>query len=84
MVYQEVIENGTKRTLREFAEQAIKHIETHPECEEVVQLADNIVELEQDHMTRPQDVFELPERLQYYFSGFFGQVIGVGLPGLIH
>jgi len=84
MVRQEIIEDGTKRTLQEFSDLATKYLKEHPECDEVVQLADNICELETDRMTRPENVYQLPGEFHYYFSGFFGQVIGVGRPDLVH
>lgn len=84
MTRQEIVENGTKRLLQEFSDLAVNYLREHPECDEVVQLADNIVELENDRMTRPENIHQLPGEFHYYFSGFSGQVIGVGRPGLIH
>lgn len=84
MVFQEIIEDGTKRTLQEFSDLATKYLKEHPECDEVVQLADNIVELENDRMTRPENIYQLLGEFHYYFSGFYGHVIGVGRPGLVH
>lgn len=84
MVFQEIIEDGTKRTLTEFSRLSLEYLLEHPECDEVVQLADNIVELENDRMTRPENIYQLPGEFHYYFSGFFGQVIGVGRSGLKH
>lgn len=74
---QEVIEDGNVRDLKDFADLAIKHLETHPQDEEVVQLADNITELARDKMAHPAKLYPLPEGYRYRFSGFWGQVIGV-------
>ena len=81
---QEVIENGQMRSLQKFADYAVEYLARHPSCEEVVQLADHITELEKNSMTKPDTLYPLPATFQYYFSGFLGQVIGVGRPGLIH
>lgn len=75
---QRIIEDGNKRSLQEFAQCAIIYLEQHPECDEVVQQADNITELENDKMSAPHNFYELPEGYEYNFSGSFGQVIGVG------
>jgi hypothetical protein len=72
-----VVEDGTARTLQEFADLAIRHLKANPCDEEVVQIADNITELAQDSMTRPDTLYPLPKGYCYRFSGFFGQVIGV-------
>lgn len=84
MTRQLVIEDGTQRTLKQFADRAVAYLNNNPGEEEVVQLADNINELKNDAMTKPDTIHPLPVGFQYYFSGFFGQVIGVGRPGLIH
>lgn len=81
---QEIIENGQVRSLKKFADYAMEYLADHPSCDEVVQLADHITELEKDRMTRPDILYSLPTTFQYFFSGHFGQVIGVGRPGLIH
>jgi len=81
---QEIIENGEKRSLRDFAEKAIAYLNEHPGDNEVVQQAENILELEKDSRTSPETIHELPDGFQYYFSGFYGQVIGVGRIGIIH
>lgn len=82
MVNQNIIEDGHKRPLDEFAQCAVIYLSQHPECDEVVQQADNITELESDKMTRPDNIYELPEGYEYNFSGFYGQVIGVGRTGI--
>jgi len=82
MVSQKIIEDGTKRTLGEFAKLAIAYLEQDFELDEVVQLANNITELEHDAMTAPNRIYELPEGYEYNFSGFWGQVIGVGRTGI--
>ena len=82
MVNQHIIEGGNIRSLKEFADKAISHLEENPYCDEVVQLADHITELENDKMTAPRDIYPLPEGYEYNFSGFFGQVIGVGRRGI--
>ncbi|MBA7628956.1 hypothetical protein ES703_36453 [subsurface metagenome] len=82
MVRQNLIEDGQKRSLVEFAQVAVTYLEQHPECDEVVQLADHIEELENDKMTRPDNIHELPQGYEYNFSGFYGQVIGVGRTGI--
>jgi len=82
MVNQQIIEDGNKKPLGEFAQCAIIYLEQHPECDEVVQLADNITELEHDAMTAPKHIYGLPEGYEYNFSGFYGQVIGVGRAGI--
>ena len=68
-----VIENGQKRPLEEFAQCAVIYLEQHPECDEVVQQANNITELEHATMTSPSLIYELPEGYEYSFS----EVIGV-------
>jgi len=82
MVNQNIVEDGQKRSLQEFVESAILYLEQHPECDEVVQLAENINELELDVVTDPKRIFALPEGYEYNFSGFYGQVIGVGRTGI--
>jgi len=84
MTKQLVIEDGSQRALKEFADSAVAYLKEHPEEDEVVQLADNITELNNDALTRPDITHPLPAGFQYYFSGFWGQVIGVGRPGLVH
>lgn len=78
MVAQDIIEDGKTRTLKEFARYAIAFLENTPTYDEVVQLADHITELENDKRTPPRNIHQLPEGYEYNFSGFFGQVIGVG------
>ncbi len=68
-----VIEDGQKRTLEEFAQCAVIYLEQHPECDEVVQQANNIIELEHDTITSPSLIYELPEGYEYNSS----EVIGV-------
>lgn len=46
MVNQHIIENGKKRQLSEFAQYSVDYLKQHPECDEVVQWADNIAELD--------------------------------------
>ena len=82
MVNQHIIEDGNKRPLSEFAQCAIIYLEQHPECDEVVQQAANITELENNALTPPRIIYALPEGYEYNFSGFFGQVIGVGRTGI--
>ncbi len=79
---QHIIEDGAKRPLSEFAQCAIIYLEQHPECDEVVQQTDNITELENDKMSAPHNFYDLPEGYEYNFSGFGGQVIGVGRTGI--
>lgn len=75
---QEIIEDGSKRTLAEFATKAIKLLEAgRYGINEVVQQANSIIELEHDHITRPDHYHRLPEGYSYRFSGFAGQVIGI-------
>ena len=61
MVRQHIIEDGQKRLLSEFAQSAVNYLEQHPECDEVVQLADHITELENDKVNPPAAYYELPE-----------------------
>lgn len=84
MTRQLVIEDGSQRTLKEFADSAVEYLNAYPREEEVVQLADNITELKDNKMTKPDIIHPLPAGFQYYFSGFFGQVIGIGRPNLVH
>lgn len=42
MVNQQIVEDGNKRPLSKFAQSAVIYLEQHPECDEVVQQADNI------------------------------------------
>jgi len=68
-----VIENGQKRPLEEFAQCAVIYLEKHPECDEVVQQANHIIELENDHnITSPSLIYELPEGYEYNFAEFIG------------
>jgi len=82
MVNQLIIEDGKKRSLKEFADAAVAYLKDHPETDEVAQLADDIVELEHDAKTAPQTIYALPEGYEYNFSGFYGQVIGIGRTGI--
>lgn len=70
-----VIENGQKRPLEEFAQCAVIYLERHPECDEVVQQANNITELEHATITSPSLIYELPEGYEYDFS----EVIVIGV-----
>lgn len=79
---QHVIDGFTKRTLQEFAQIAVEYLQQHPECDEVVMLADNIVELKKDPVSQPDVYYKLPEGYEYAFSGFYGQVIGIGRTGI--
>jgi hypothetical protein len=80
---QHIAEDGSTRSLKEFADLAIKHLEENPLDEEVVQLADHITELAHDSMTRPDVIYPVPEEYRYRFSGFWGQVIGVARKGVV-
>jgi hypothetical protein len=80
---QHIVEDGSTRSLKEFADLAIKHLEAHPLDEEVVQIADHITELAHDFKTRPDIIYPVPLGYQYRFSGFFGQVIGVARKGAV-
>lgn len=82
MVNQHIIEDRNRRPLAEFAQCAIIYLEQHPECDEVVQVADHITELEFDKVNSPSVYYQLPEGYEYNFSGFWGQVIGVGRTGI--
>ena len=82
MVRQFIMTTGEKRSLKEFADAAVAHLKDHPNTDEVVQLAENIKELENDTVTAPQNIYSLPEKYEYNFSGFYGQVIGVGRTGI--
>ena len=77
MIKQYIAEDGLKRSLPEFAQSAVIYLEYHPECDEVVQLANHIEELENDRKTAAQNIYDLPEGYEYNFSGFAGNVIGV-------
>ncbi len=79
---QHIIEDEGKRSLSEFAQCAIIYLGQHPECDEVVQQAISITELEKDGLTPPENTYPLPEGYEYNFSGFWGQVIGVGRTGI--
>ena len=82
MVNQHIVEDGHRRPLSEFALCAVTYLQQHPECDEVVQLADKITELENDKVNPPTVYHELPQGYEYNFSGFYGQVIGVGRTGI--
>lgn len=82
MVNQHIVEDGEKRSLQEFADKAVSFLKQHQEYDEVVQLANNITELEHDSRTAPENIYVLPEGYEYNFSGFFGQVIGIGATGI--
>ena len=76
--YQKVMPEGEKLTLKEFADQAVVYLKAERQFDnEVVTLANDIVELEKDFMTRPDVLYPLSEGYEYRFSGFWGQVIGV-------
>lgn len=74
---QHIAEDGSTRSLEEFADLALKHLDANPLDEEVVQLADHITELAADTMTRPDIIYPIPKGYHYRFSGFWGQVIGI-------
>ncbi len=80
---QQVIEDGSTRTLKEFTERALKHLQENSWDDEVVQLANHITEIAADTMTRPDIIHPLPEGYHYRFSGFWGQVISVAREGAI-
>lgn len=82
MVNQQIVEDGHKRPLQEFADSAVAFLQAHPDHDEVVQQANNITELEQDAKTAPRHIYPLPEGYEYNFSGFYGQVIGIGHTGI--
>ena len=82
MVNQLIIEDSTKRNLKRFADDGIAFLKDNPEYDEVVQQAKNITELEHDLRIPPRLIHPLPEGYEYNFSGFFGQVIGVGRTGI--
>ena len=82
MVNQLLIEDGKKRSLKEFADAAVADLRNNPDIDEVVQLANNITELEHDAMTAPRTIYPLPGGFEYNFSGFYGQVVGVGRTGI--
>jgi len=79
---QENIQDGKKRSLKEFADHAVEILKANTSTDEVVQLANGIIELEHDAMMAPQSIYPLPDGFEYNFSGFFGQVIGVGRTGI--
>jgi hypothetical protein len=75
---QEIIEDGTKRTLAEFATEAITLLEEGKNgINEVVLQANSITELEHNCMVHPETAYPLPTGYSYRFSGFWGQVIGI-------
>lgn len=74
---QRVLENEAKRPLKDFAVAAVRVLGNHEEVDEVVQRADNITELENDRMTKPDSIYALPDGFEYRFSGFGDCVIGV-------
>lgn len=80
---QQILKAGEKRSLAEFAKIATDYLESIPPelCDEVVQLADDITELKHDCRTSPETLHPLPNGYEYRFSGFFGQVIGIGRKG---
>lgn len=75
---QEIIEDGSERTLAEFAARAVELLEVG-KCgiNEVVMQADSVTELRRSSMAMPKFLHPLPEGYSYRFSGFFGQVIGI-------
>jgi len=78
VVNQHIVEDGSKRSLKEFADAALEYLKDHLEENEVVQLASNILELENNALTAPRVIYPLPDGFEYNFSGFYGLVIGVG------
>ena len=82
MVRQHIAEDGKRRPLSEFAQAAVTYLEEHPDCDEVVQLADRITELENGKINPPTVYHELPQGYEYNFSGFYGHVIGIGRTGI--
>lgn len=82
MVTQHIIEDGKTRNLKEFVDQAIDFLEKNLEYDEVVQLADNITELKNDKISFPTIYYKLPQGYEYNFSGFLGQVLGIGYTGI--
>lgn len=67
-----IIENGQKRPLEEFAQCAVIYLERHPDCDEVLQQANHIIELDHDTMTSPSLIYELTEGYEYNFAEFIG------------
>jgi len=65
-----VIDDGQKITLEEFAQCAVIYLMQHPECDEVMARASNIIDLENNKMTSPSLIYELPEGYEYNFSEF--------------
>lgn len=82
MVAQKIIEDGIMRSLKDFAELAVDFLSKDPALDEVVQQASHITELEHDFITPPRLLHPLPDGYEYNFSGFWGQVIGVGRTGI--
>lgn len=82
MVNQYIVEDGAMRSLKAFADDAVTYLKQHPDCDEVVQVADHIEELKDDKRTPPKNMYALPDGYEYNFSGFFGQVVGVGREGI--
>lgn len=82
MVNQHIVEGGTIRSLKEFADTAVSYLIDHPLTDEVVQKADYIAELSNDRMTAPEHIYPLPDGYEYNFSSFAGHVIGVGRTGI--
>jgi hypothetical protein len=75
---QHILEEGKKITLKEFADKSIFHLEHNVYGEnEVVKHANDIIELEHDFMTRPDNIVPLPDGYNYRFSGFMGCVLGI-------
>jgi len=70
-------EGKNKISLEEFAKIAIDYMNEHKGYNEVVKVADDIVELEKDTVTPPRNIYPLPDGYEYRWSGYFGQVLGI-------
>lgn len=80
--HQKVVDGWKDITLAEFADRALEILNTSLYYDEVVLLANNIVELQTDYKTPPRHIYPLPEGFEYNFSGFWGHVLGVRRVGV--
>jgi len=81
MVNENIVEDGTTRTLKKFADAAIAYLKDHPREDAVIQQTNHTTQLVNNTLTSPDRIYPLPEGYEYNFTGYYGQDIGVGRQG---
>jgi hypothetical protein len=70
-----------RHSLRQFVATALDVLSGDPHVDEVVHLANDVVELEFDGKTPPASIHPLPPEFEYHFSGWCGMYVGVRRKG---